>query len=121
MSTPAIETARQVRLARPWMVMATLCILAAGALWFIQPAARQYSVYDAASYGDLWPRRAGFIPHMVGGLVAISSCSYASRAREHCIDHSDRIDRIDLFAARRRVSLAADIAIRGSTYCRIGR
>jgi uncharacterized membrane protein len=70
MSTPAIEAARP---ARSWGVVVTLCILAAGALWFIQQAARQYSVYDAASYGDLWPRRAGFIPHMAGGLVAIST------------------------------------------------
>lgn len=73
MSTPAIETARQTGPARPWIIVAALCILAAGALWFIQQAARQYSVYDAASYGDLWPRRGGFIPHMTGGLVAISS------------------------------------------------
>jgi len=47
------------------MVAATLCVLAAAALWFIQQAARQYSIYDAASYG--------FIPHMAGGLVAIST------------------------------------------------
>jgi uncharacterized membrane protein len=33
---------------------------------------RQYSIYDAASYGELWPRRGGLIPHMAGGLVAIS-------------------------------------------------
>ena len=73
MSTPAMETARRVGPARPWIVAATLCILAAAALWFIQQAARQYSVYGPASYGDLWPRRAGFIPHMAGGLVAIST------------------------------------------------
>lgn len=73
MSTPAIETASSVRTTRPWMIVATLCILAAAALWFIQQSARQYSVYDAVNYGDLWPRRGGFIPHMTGGLVAISS------------------------------------------------
>jgi uncharacterized membrane protein len=70
MSTPAIEAARP---ARPWIVVVSLCVLAAGALWYIQLAARQYSVYSAASYGELWPRRAGFIPHMAGGLVAIST------------------------------------------------
>jgi hypothetical protein len=70
MSTPTIETARP---ARPWGIAAALCILAAAALWFIQQAARQYSVYDAASYGDLWSRRTGFLPHMAGGLVAIST------------------------------------------------
>jgi uncharacterized membrane protein len=70
MSTPAIAAARP---ARSWGVVVTLCILAAAALWFIQQAARQYSVYDAASYGELWPRRAGFIPHLAGGLVAIST------------------------------------------------
>jgi hypothetical protein len=43
MSTPTIETARP---ARPWGIAAALCILAAAALWFIQQAARQYSVYD---------------------------------------------------------------------------
>jgi len=53
--------------------VAAFCILAAGALWFIQQAARQYGVYDAVSYGDLWPRRGGLIPHMAGGLVAITT------------------------------------------------
>jgi hypothetical protein len=38
MSTPAIETARP---ARRWGLVAAFCILAAGALWFIQQAARQ--------------------------------------------------------------------------------
>jgi uncharacterized membrane protein len=70
MSTPAIETARP---ARRWGLVAAFCILAAGALWFIQQAARQYGVYDAVSYGDLWPRRGGLIPHMAGGLVAITT------------------------------------------------
>lgn len=70
MSTPAIEAARP---ARRWGLVALFCILAAAALWFIQQAARQYGVYDAVSYGDLWPRRGGLIPHMGGGLVAIST------------------------------------------------
>jgi uncharacterized membrane protein len=70
MSSPAIETARP---ARRWGLVAAFCILAAGALWFIQQAARQYGVYDAVSYGDLWPRRGGLIPHMAGGLVAITT------------------------------------------------
>ena len=70
MSTPAIETACP---ARRWGLVAAFCILAAGALWFIQQAARQYGVYDAVSYGDLWPRRGGLIPHMAGGLVAITA------------------------------------------------
>jgi hypothetical protein len=70
MSTPAIETARP---ARRWGLAAVFCILAAGALWFIQRAARQYGVYDPVSYGDLWPRRGGLIPHMAGGLVAITT------------------------------------------------
>jgi len=70
MSTPAIET---VRPARRWGLVTALCILAAGALWFIQQAVRQYGVYDAVSYGDLWPRRGGLIPHMAGGLVAITT------------------------------------------------
>jgi hypothetical protein len=66
-------------------------------LWFIQQAARHYSIYSAASYGELWPRRAGFIPHMAGGLVAIST------------------------GLIQQVSLATDIAVRDSIYCRIGR
>jgi uncharacterized membrane protein len=70
MSTPAIETARPPR---RWGLLAAFCILAAGALWFIQQAARQYGVYDAVSYGDLWSRRGGLIPHMAGGLVAITA------------------------------------------------
>ena len=70
MSRPALETGRP---AIRRGVVAILCVLAAGDLWFIQEAARQYSDYAAASYGDLWSRRAGFLPHLAGGLIAISA------------------------------------------------
>ncbi len=54
-----------------WRLVVTLAVAAALALWFIQHYALRYARYDAASYGDFWPRRAGLIPHIAGGVVAI--------------------------------------------------
>jgi uncharacterized membrane protein YfcA len=69
MSAPGIAA---IRRAPPWGVVTGLGLLACIALWFIQERARRYAAYDAIAYGDLWPRRGGFIPHMAGGLIAIS-------------------------------------------------
>jgi hypothetical protein len=66
MRTPAIETARP---ASRRGLLAIFCILAAGAFWFIRQAARQYGVYYAVSYGDMWPRRGGLISHIAGGTL----------------------------------------------------
>jgi len=56
----------------PLRLVALVGVLVAAALWFVQDRARVYLIYNAASYATLWPRRGGFIPHMAGGLVALS-------------------------------------------------
>ena len=61
---------QMVRRAPPWGIIATLGILAALALWFILQKVSLYSSYDATTYGPLWPRRGGLLPHLLGGIVA---------------------------------------------------
>lgn len=69
MSSPTITIPR----VKPrWQLIAVLACLAAAALWFIEHNALRYLSYDAATYDDLWPRRYGLIPHIAGGLLAIS-------------------------------------------------
>lgn len=55
-----------------WLLVAVVALLAVAALWFVQDRARVYLIYDAKSYAEMWPRRGGLIPHMTGGLIAIS-------------------------------------------------
>jgi uncharacterized membrane protein len=59
-----------IRRAPPWGIIVTLGALAALALWFILQKVSLYASYDATTYGDLWPRRRGLIPHLAGGIVA---------------------------------------------------
>jgi uncharacterized membrane protein len=54
---------------RSWVL--PLAILAGFAFWFIAHNVLHYATYDAATYEDLWPRRFGLIPHLLGGVVAI--------------------------------------------------
>ena len=54
----------------------TILILAAAgalALWFIFTAAFQYATYTQEAYGSYWPRRFVLIPHILGGVVAITT------------------------------------------------
>jgi uncharacterized membrane protein len=60
-----------VRRAPSWGLVAGLSLLAVLALWFIQERAHVYAAYNATAYGDLWPRRGGFILHAAGGLIAL--------------------------------------------------
>jgi uncharacterized membrane protein len=60
-----------VRRALSWGLATGLSLLAVPALWLIQDRVRVYTVYDAAAYGDLWPRRGGFFVHAAGGLIAL--------------------------------------------------
>jgi hypothetical protein len=47
--------------------------LAAALLWFVSHKLHYFLDYSLASYSDyLWPRRAGLIPHLTGGALAIS-------------------------------------------------
>ena len=56
------------------LVIAILGSLALIALWFIATRALPYANYSPASYSDyLWPRRWGLIPHVLGGLVALTT------------------------------------------------
>jgi uncharacterized membrane protein len=48
-----------------------LAIVAFAALWFVVSKLTAYGIPNPDAYGDLWPRRIGFLPHMVGGTVAI--------------------------------------------------
>ncbi len=70
MNASTIEVTRR---APPWRMLLILALLAAAALWFVQDRARAFWSFDAHALGDLWPRRGGFIPHVFGGLIAITS------------------------------------------------
>jgi uncharacterized membrane protein len=50
---------------------AVLLVLAGFALWFIVHNAFKYTAYNAVTYDDLWPRRFGLIPHILGGMTAV--------------------------------------------------
>jgi uncharacterized membrane protein len=50
-----------------------LSVVAGGALWFVVHKTLLYTAFDPVTYDDLWPRRLGFLPHMVGGTVAVLS------------------------------------------------
>ena len=51
-------------------LLAVLVVLTGVALWFIDHNALRYSAYDPGTYGDLWPRRFGLVPHIFGGVTA---------------------------------------------------
>jgi hypothetical protein len=55
------------------LTIVTLAVLGALALWFIFTAAFQYVTYTEVVYGPYWPRRLGLIPHILGGVVAITT------------------------------------------------
>ncbi|HYL71116.1 MAG TPA: DUF2306 domain-containing protein [Candidatus Dormibacteraeota bacterium] len=47
--------------------------LAVGLLWFVTRKLHYFTNYSLVSYTDYyWPRRAGLIPHLTGGALAIS-------------------------------------------------
>jgi uncharacterized membrane protein len=56
------------------LIVAILGTLALIALWFIATRALTYTDYSSATYGEyFWPRRWGLIPHVFGGLVALTT------------------------------------------------
>ena len=56
----------------PWLLVTVLSVLLLAMLWFLQRKAHYYFDISAESYSPyFWPRRAGLIPHVFGGLVAI--------------------------------------------------
>lgn len=55
------------------LLIVVLTGVALGAAWFIR-GAWHFTDYSLASYTDYyWPRRGGLIPHITGGLLAISA------------------------------------------------
>ncbi len=52
------------------VLVAVLVMLAGAMLWFIDHNALRYTSYDAATYGEFWPRRLGLVPHIFGGMLA---------------------------------------------------
>ena len=56
------------------LIIAVLGPLALGAAWFIHTNVWHFTTYSPSSYSDYyWPRRGGLIPHIAGGLLAISA------------------------------------------------
>ena len=55
------------------LIIVVLTVAGAMALWFIFTAAFHYITYTQEAYGTLWPRRAALIPHILGGVVAITT------------------------------------------------
>jgi len=55
-----------------WSLILALAVSALLAVWFIEQNALRYATYTQTAYSDyFWPRRAGLIPHIAGGLVAL--------------------------------------------------
>lgn len=55
-------------------LMLVVTALALALLWFVVQRLHFLTDYSLASYTDyFWPRRAGLIPHLVGGLLAITA------------------------------------------------
>ena len=55
------------------LTIAVLAVAGALTLWFICTAAFDYATYTQAAYGSYWPRRFVLIPHILGGVVAITT------------------------------------------------
>ncbi|MEO8308403.1 MAG: DUF2306 domain-containing protein [Pseudomonadota bacterium] len=71
MNTTASITAR-----RPlnWPLAVVLAVAALGIVWFLGKKIHYYVDFSADSYTEyFWPRRVGLIPHIFGGLLAISA------------------------------------------------
>lgn len=57
-----------------WPLVILLALAAGGILWFLRLKLRFYTDFSLEGYSPyFWPRRAGMIPHVFGGLVAISA------------------------------------------------
>ena len=68
------NTANAARQRTRWPLVIVLGLLAATALWFVQHALHYYSDFSLASYGEYyWARRLVLVPHLFGGLLALSA------------------------------------------------
>jgi len=60
--------------ASPRMLIVVLAALALALLWFVSRTLHYLTNYSLASYTSyFWPRRAGLIPHLAGGSLAIGA------------------------------------------------
>ena len=56
------------------LLIVVLAALALALLWFVSGTLHYLTHYSPASYTDyFWSRRAGLIPHMLGGALAIGA------------------------------------------------
>src|ERR1700730_12804470 len=56
------------------LLIVVVAALAAALLWFVGSKAHYLTDYSLASYSDYyWPRRAGLILHLTGGVLAITA------------------------------------------------
>jgi uncharacterized membrane protein len=67
----AVRSSDVIRRAPQWGLAFALTVLAAFAVHFIVKNVFHYAYYDSSTYGDLWPRRHGLLPHIAGGVIAI--------------------------------------------------
>jgi len=71
MNTTAAETTRQQTRSLTLAILGTLALIA---LWFIVTRALPYSDFSTSTYGNYyWPRRWGLLPHVIGGVVALTT------------------------------------------------
>jgi uncharacterized membrane protein len=67
----AVAPAARARNSRLQLIV-VLAVLAAALLWFVTSKLHYLTDYSVGSYSDyLWPRRAGLVPHLAGGTVAL--------------------------------------------------
>jgi uncharacterized membrane protein len=56
------------------LLIVVLAALAIALLWFVGQKLHYATDYSRASFGDyFWPRRVGLLPHLAGGLLAITA------------------------------------------------
>jgi uncharacterized membrane protein len=66
-STAPLSRGRESRA----LLLAVMAALIAALVWFVGGKAHLLTDYSPASYQDLWPRRAGLVPHLLGGATAL--------------------------------------------------
>lgn len=58
----------------PWLLGIVLALLAFAVAWFVRRSLHYFADISLESYTPyFWPRRAGLVPHVFGGLVAITA------------------------------------------------
>ena len=70
----SVATAANARAPARSLTIAILLALGLVAAWFIVTRALVYANYSVSAYGPyFWPRRWGLVPHIVGGLTAVTT------------------------------------------------